>query len=148
MPFDLLLGRKTYEIFAGYWPHQKDEGIAALFNRVKKYVVSDAGVELKWDESILINDPVVTKIQALKEEDGPMLQVYGSSVLTQTLLKNDLVDELWLKIFPVTFGTGKRLFAAGTIPAAFELIESKIFPSGVIVANYKRSGDIKTSSFD
>jgi len=115
-------------------------------------VVSDQTVktaDLTWKESILIsNDDVVAKIKALKEEEGPMLQVHGSGMLIQTLLKNDLVDELRLRIFPVTLGTGKRLFAEGTIPAAFELIESKALPSDIIIANYKRSGQIKTGSFD
>jgi len=105
-------------------------------------VVSDQTVktaDLTWKESILIsNDDVVAKIKALKEEEGPMLQVHGSGMLIQTLLKNDLVDELRLRIFPVTLGTGKRLFAEGTIPAAFELIESKTLPSDIIIANYKR----------
>lgn len=146
MPFDLLLGRKTYDIFASYWPNQKSGNIATLFNKAKKYVVSDSDVDLTWDKSILIKDDVVMKLKALKDEIGPMLQVYGSSVLIQTLLKNDLVDELWLKIFPVTLGRGKHLFAKGTIPAAFKLTESKISPSGVIVANYKRAGDIKTGT--
>lgn len=148
VPFDLLLGRKTYDIFAAYWPKRKDGAIAAALNKAKKYVISNGGIDLTWKESVLIDGDVVAKIKALKERDGPMLQVYGSSVLMQTLLKHDLVDELWLKIYPVTLGTGKRLFAEGTIPAAFELIESKTMPSGVIVANYKRSGNVKTGSFD
>ena len=147
VPFDLLLGRKTYEIFAAYWPKQTG-AIGDPFNKAKKYVVSDHTVDLPWKESILLNDDVVAKIKALKEEDGPMLQVHGSDVLIQTLLKNDLVDELRLRIFPITLGTGQRLFAEGTIPAAFELLKSKAFPSGVITANYKRSGEVKTDSFD
>lgn len=147
LPFDLLLGRKTYEIFAAFWPNQKDADGADALNKAKKYVVSDNSVDLTWEESILIKDDVVSKIKALKKQDGPMLQVYGSSKLIQTLLKNDLVDELWLKIFPVTLGSGKRLFGEGTIPAAFKLVESKPSPSGVIVASYKRSGDVKTGSF-
>ena len=147
VPFDLLLGRKTYEIFAAYWPKHTG-AIGDPFNKAKKYVVSDKTVDLTWKESVLINDDVVAKIKALKEEDGPMLQMHGSSMLIQTLLKNDLVDELRLRIFPITLGTGKRLFAEGTIPAAFELLESKALPSGVIIANYKRSGEIKTGSFD
>ena len=146
VPFDLLLGRKTYEIFAAYWPKHTG-AIGGPFNKAKKYVVSDETVNLTWNESILISDDVVTKIKALKEEEGPILQVHGSGKLIQTLLKNDLIDELRLRIFPVTLGTGKRLFAEGTIPAAFELIESKAFPNGVIIANYKRSGEIKTGSF-
>jgi dihydrofolate reductase len=146
VPFDLLLGRKTYEIWVPYWPKQTGS-IADPFNKAKKYVVSDKGVELAWKESILINDDVVAKLQALKKEDGPMLQVHGSSNLIQTLLKNDLVDELRLRIFPITLATGKRLFAEGTIPAAFELLDSQTLPSGIILANYKRSGEVKTGSF-
>lgn len=145
-PFDLLLGRKTYGIFAPYWPKQTGT-IADSFNKAKKYVVSDKTVDLTWKESILINDSVVAKIKALKEENGPMLQVWGSGKLIQTLLKNDLVDELRLRIFPITLGTGKRLFAEGTIPAAFELTDSEALPSGVILANYERAGEVKTGSF-
>jgi dihydrofolate reductase len=145
VPFDLLLGRKTYEIWTAYWPKQKGP-IADPFNKAKKYVVSAGGVDLSWKESILINDDVVAKLKALKKEDGPVFHVWGSSVLLQTLLKNDLVDELRLRIYPVTLGMGKRLFAEGTIPAAFELIDSQALPSGVILANYKRSGELKTGS--
>jgi dihydrofolate reductase len=147
VPFDLLLGKKTYEIWAAYWPKQTGS-IADPFNYAKKYVVSDEPIDLTWKESILIQDDVVAKLKALKQEDGPMLQVWGSSKLIQTLLKNDLVDELNLRIFPVTLGLGKRLFAEGTIPAAFELVDSQVLPSGVILANYKRSGEVKTGSFD
>jgi len=147
VPVDLLLGRKTYEIFAPYWPKQTGT-IADSFNKAKKYVVSDKTVDLTWKESILLSDDVVANIKALKEEEGPMLQVHGSGKLVQTLLKNDLVDEIRLRIFPVTIGTGQRLFAEGTIPAAFELIESKALPSGVLIANYKRSGEFKTGSLD
>lgn len=146
-PFDLLLGRKTYELFASFWPNQKDDPGAAPLNKATKYVVSDAPMELSWENSKLIDGDVVARIKELKGQDGPMLQVHGSSNLIQTLLENDLVDELWLKIFPVTLGEGKRLFGEGTQPAAFELLESKASPSGVIVANYTRVGDVKTGSF-
>ena len=145
-PFDLLLGRKTYEIFAPYWPGQQNE-ISEAFNRAKKYVFSNKNIDLSWDESIIINKDVVTKLKSLKEQDGPMLQVYGGGELMQTLLKNDLVDELWLKLFPQTIGTGKRLFAEGTIPAAFKLIKSQTSPNGVIFASYVRAGNIRTGSF-
>ena len=147
VPFDLLLGRKTYEIFAAYWPKQKDGVIATSLNEAKKYIVSDSNIELVWQESIRIEGEVVSALRSLKAEDGPMLQVYGSSVLIQTLLRNDLVEELWLKIYPVTLGKGKRLFAEGTIPAAFELMESEALPSGVIVTTYERAGKIKTGTF-
>ena len=145
VPFDLLLGRKTYEIFASYWPRQTGP-IADPFNKAAKYVVSGKGLDLTWRESILITDEVVAKIKALKKEDGPMFHVWGSGKLLQTLLKNDLVDELRLRVFPTTIGSGKRLFAEGTIPAAFELIDSKALASGVVLANYKRSGEFKTRS--
>lgn len=149
MPFDLLLGRKTYDIFAGYWPKQDEKTslIAAQFNKAQKYVVSHKPIKLSWENSALITGDVAAKIKELKRQDGPMLQVHGSGNLIQALLKNDLVDELWLKIFPVTLGPGKRLFAEGTMPAAFKLMESKTSPSGVIFANYKRAGEVKTGSF-
>lgn len=146
-PFDLLLGRKTYDIFAGYWPQQKGDQTAEIFDKATKYVVSDGSKVLDWENSVLVNGDVVTKIKELKDAEGPMLQVHGSSELIQTLLKNDLVDELWLKIFPVTLGSGKRLFGDGAVPAAFELIESRTSSSGVIIASYKRSGDVKTGTF-
>jgi len=143
-PFDLLLGRKTYDIFASYWPQKEDDP----FKQSKKYVVSnDDSLNTDWKETIQIQDDVVAEIEKLKRQDGPMLQVYGSSVLIQTLFANDLADELWLKIYPVTLGKGKRLFREGTIPAAFELHESKVSPSGVIIASYKRDGDVKVGSF-
>src|SRR3989344_740043 len=142
VPFDLLLGRKTYDIWTSFWPKETGS-IADPFNKAKKYVVSGKGVDLTWKESVLIKDDVVAKIGALKKEDGPVLHVWGSSVLLQTLLKNDLVDELRLRIYPVTIGTGKRLFAEGTIPAAFTLADSHALPSGIILANYKRSGELK-----
>jgi dihydrofolate reductase len=146
VPFDLLLGRKTYEIFAQYWPHQKGM-VGDPFNKCTKYVVSGKGVDLTWKQSVLIDGDVVAKLKALKKEDGPVLHVWGSSMLIQTLLKNDLVDELRLRIYPITLGSGKLLFAEGTIPAAFKLMDSKALPSGVILANYKRAGEVKTGSF-
>ena len=143
-PRDLLLGRKTYEIFASYWPEHESEwpGI----NSATKYVVSDTRTDPLWDNTVFIKNNVVEEIRRLKEQDGPDLQVHGSSQLLQTLFEHDLVDELWLKIFPVTLGTGKRLFGEGTIPAAFQLMHSEPTPSGVIVASYKRTGDLKTGT--
>ena len=135
--FDLLLGRKTYEIFASYWPHvdpEKEPGAAAL-NKAKKYVVSKTLNYLSWENCILINKNVVEQIKKLKECIGPEIQVHGSGNLIQTLFKHNLVDELWLKIFPVTLGKGKRLFAEGTNAAGFELFESETSPSGVIITN-------------
>ena len=148
MPFDLLLGRKTYDIFASYWPNQDPNGpVADPFNKAVKYVVSNSSPELIWENSELIDGDVVTKLQELKQQDGPMFQVHGSGNMIQTLLKNGLVDELWLKIYPVVLGGGKRLFAEGVMPVSFELTDSKTSPSGVIFANYKRAGDVKTGSF-
>ncbi|MEJ2648054.1 MAG: dihydrofolate reductase family protein [Sedimentisphaerales bacterium] len=144
-PFDLLLGRKTYDIFASYWPDHEDAwpGI----NSVTKYVVSHEKRELKWGPSQLIKPDASAEIKKIKNQEGPVLQVHGSSELIQTLLKNDLVDELWLKIFPITLGIGKRLFREGSIPATYKLFEGKVLPSEVIVANYKRAGEVKTGSF-
>jgi dihydrofolate reductase len=141
-PRDLLLGRTTYEIFASYWPTHESEwpGI----NSSTKYVASSTRTDSLWDNTVFIQDNVVEEIRRLKQQDGPDLQVHGSSQLLQTLLKHDLVDELWLKIFPVTIGSGKRLFGEGTIPAAFKLTHSEITPGGVIVANYARAGEVKT----
>ncbi|MHB9024204.1 MAG: dihydrofolate reductase family protein [Armatimonadota bacterium] len=148
-PFDLLLGRKTYEIFAAYWPKVKTEGdiIASSLNTAKKYVASTTLTQLDWSNSELLQGDVAEAVQRLKEQDGPEIQVHGSGNLIQTLLRHDLVDELWLKIFPITLGAGKRLFAEGTIPAAFTLLHCAMSPSGVIIANYARAGEVKTGSF-
>ena len=144
-PFSLLLGRKTFDIFASYWPNHEEnwQGI----NEAQKYVVSNTLKKSNWKNSNIIKDNVVKEIKKIKKENGPDLQVYGSGNLIQTLLKHDLVDEFWLKIFPVTLGTGKRLFTEGAIPASFKLTESKVSPSGVIFANYTRAGKVKTGSF-
>ena len=145
-PFDLLLGRKTFEIFASYWPHHREEGPG--INNATKYVVSKTLTRHDWEKSVFIKGGVVEKIKKLKEEQaGPDLQVHGSSNLIQTLLQHDLVDEFWLKIFPVTLGKGKRLFDKGTVPAAYTLAESKSSPAGVLVATFKRAGEVKTGSF-
>jgi len=145
-PFDLLLGRKTYDIFAAYWPQVKDETGVGI-NRAKKYVVSHRPVNLDWKVTVPINGDVAGKIAQLKKEDGPEIQVHGSGNLIQTLLKNDLVDEFWLKTFPVALGSGKRLFAEGTMPAGFALKESRISPSGVVASTYARAGEVKLGSF-
>jgi len=148
-PFDLLLGRRTYEIFAAHWPYVKthEDPIAAGINNSKKYVASKTLTTLDWSNSELIRGDVAIEVRKLKEKDGPEIQVHGSGGLIQALLKHDLVDELWLKIFPITLGKGRRLFAEGTIPVAFKLLGSKISPSGVIVATYLRAGEVKTGSF-
>lgn len=148
-PFDLLLGRRTYEIFAAYWPFadvDKDP-IAAGMNRARKYVASKTLTKSEWKNSVVIKGDIVEEVKKLKELDGPEIQVHGSGNLIQTLMKHDLVDEFWLKIFPVTLGPGKRLFADGTIPAAYKLLECETSPSGVIVASYVRAGDVTTGSF-
>jgi dihydrofolate reductase len=144
-PFDLLLGRKTYEIFASYWPQHETDWPGV--NKATKYVVSTQNLKFEWKNSVLLHGNIAEEIKKLKGQDVPDLQVYGSGTLAQTLFKHDLADELWLKIFPITLGTGKRLFAEGTIPAAFKLIDSKVSPNGVIVASYARSGEVKTGSF-
>jgi dihydrofolate reductase len=143
-PFDLLLGRKTFEIFASYWPNQGEQD---PINKATKYVVSNTLNEHEWSQSVFIKGDVGEEINKLKQQEGPELQVHGSSNLIQTLLKHDLVDEFWLKIFPVTLGTGKRLFGEGTMPASFTLVESKSSPSGVIIASFQRAGEVKTGSF-
>jgi dihydrofolate reductase len=148
-PLDLLLGRKTYDIFAAYWPRAGDDDPAArVINRARKYVVSHRPVDLDWKTTVPISGDVAQKIKQLKNEDGPEIQVHGSGNLIQTLLKNDLVDEFWLKTFPVALGSGKRLFAEGTMPAGFRLIDSKISPSGVVASSYARAGEVKLGSFE
>lgn len=145
-PFDLLLGRRTYEIFAAHWPYVNDPSAAGI-NGARKYVASKTLTKLDWKNSVLISGDVAGGVRKLKGEEGPDIQVHGSVNLIQTLLKHDLIDEFWLKIFPVTLGAGKRLFAEGSIPASFVLMESKASPNGVIVASYRREGDVKTGSF-
>lgn len=141
-PSDLLLGRKTFEIFASYWPEHADywPGI----NDVTKYVVSNTMERSAWKNSVFLKS--VADIRDLKNSTGSDLQVHGSGKLAQALFKHDLVDELWLKTFPITLGMGKRLFAGGVIPAAFTLTDSLIAPNGVIFANYKRAGEVKTGT--
>jgi dihydrofolate reductase len=148
-PFDLLLGRRTYEIFAAHWPYVKtdEDPIAAGINKAKKHVASTTLTKLDWRNSELIKGDVAKEVEKLKEQDGPEIQVHGSSNLIQTLLQHDLVDELWLKIFPITLGRGKRLFGEGAVPAGFKLLDSGISPQGVIVATYVRAGEVKTGSF-
>lgn len=141
-PADLLLGRKTYDIFAGYWPEHTDNwpGI----NDVTKYVVSGSLEKTEWQNSVIL--PNVDDVKKLKESEGSDLQVHGSGKLIQTLLKEDLVDELWLKFFPITLGQGKKLFAEGTLPATFTLVDTHTTASGVIFANYKRAGEVVTGT--
>lgn len=145
-PFDMLLGRKTYDIFAGFWPKATDP-TADVINKATKYVVSHSTVRSDWQKTVSITGDVVGKIQQLKREDGPELQVHGSSNLIQTLLEHNLIDEFWLKIYPLVLGSGKRLFGNGTMPAGFKVVESTVSPSGVIIASYAPAGEVKVGSF-
>ncbi|MDZ7407450.1 MAG: dihydrofolate reductase family protein, partial [candidate division KSB1 bacterium] len=151
-PFDLLLGRKTYEIFAAHWPFVKNDPdklnqmAADSLNGARKYVVSKTLSKADWQNSTLIKGDVVKEIAKLKNQDGPEIQVHGSSNLLQTLLKNDLVDECRLLIFPVVLGSGKRLFGEGVLAAGWKLIDSKTSATGVLIATYARSGGIQKGS--
>jgi dihydrofolate reductase len=143
-PFDLLLGRVTYDIFAGYWPQHKDEPRwGKPFDRAKKYVVAHKPFELPWSNSELITGDIVTEIKKLKDADGPDLLVYGSGKLIQTLLKNNLIDRMHIWTFPVTIGTGKKLFAEGTQPEKFKPVDSKVTPTGVVFVTYEPSAPLK-----
>ncbi len=151
--FDLLLGRKTYDIFAAYWPYvpadaeEGDAQIAALFNRVTKYVASRSQPELTWQNSELLGPDAAAALRALKQEDGPDLLTQGSSELIQTLLAEDLIDELRLFTFPIVLGKGKRMLGHGPRPAAFRLVKSSTSPAGVVIAAYERAGKVETGSF-
>jgi len=145
LPFDLLLGRKTFEIWAAYWPHHGD--FWPRVNPATKYVASNTMTSSEWQPSVFLSGDVAEKVSKLKQQPGPDLHVYGSANLVQTLMKNDLVDEFWLKIYPLTLGSGKRLFVDGTIPAAFKVTESKVSPSGIIIVNYERAGAVTTGSY-
>src|SRR5215469_11373249 len=144
MPFDLLVGRKTFEIWASYWPQHADEWPGV--NAATKYVASNTMTSHAWQPSVFFGGDIADKVSTLKQESGPNLHVYGSANLVQTLMKHDVVDEFWLKIYPLTLGSGKRLFAEGTIPAAFKVTESQVSPSGIILVNYERDGAITTST--
>ncbi|MER8419100.1 dihydrofolate reductase family protein [Mesorhizobium sp. M1329] len=146
-PFALLLGRKTYDIFAAHWPYQKNDPIADSFNAVTKYVATHRPDSLSWQNSQPLGSDVVATLRRMKQEDGPDLLIQGSSELIQTLLANDLIDEISLLIFPLVLGKGKKLFGSGMIPAAFKLTRSRTSTTGVLMASYKRSGEIKTGSF-
>ena len=144
--FDLLLGRKTYEIFAAYWPYYDEDdphgGIAKLFNEIKKYAVSRSGeVETIWAGSVLLRD--IAAVKRLKQEDGPHLVTQGSTALVHALLANDLVDALSIFTVPVVLGGGKKLFAYGSAPHSFKLTRSRVSPNGLIVGHYEREGEIK-----
>ncbi|MBI3153305.1 MAG: dihydrofolate reductase family protein [Chloroflexi bacterium] len=143
-PFDLLLGRKTFDIWEPFWPQHADEWPGV--NTATKYVASNTRTSSKWQPSVFLGGDIVEKVAKIKEQPGPDLNVWGSGHLLQTLIKHDLVDVFWLMIYPITLGGGKRLFADGTIPAAFKVTESIVGSSGVIVVNYERAGAITTGS--
>ena len=145
-PFDLVLGRRTYEIFAAHWPHSTEPGADAL-NNATKYVASRKPPELRWQNSKLIDGDVAEGVRALKELDGPELQVHGSSNLIQTMLEHGLIDEFQLMIFPLVLGEGKRLFDGGTIPAGLELTTSRVSSTGVFIGTYRSGAEIKSGSF-
>jgi len=144
MPFDLLLGRKTFEIWAPYWPHHADVWPGA--NAATKYVASNTVTSGEWQPSVFLNGDIPDQVAKIKQQQGPDLHVWGSGHLVQTLIKHDLVDVFWLMIYPITLGVGKRLFADGTIPMAFKVTEGQVTPSGVIVVNYERAGAIAAAS--
>jgi len=144
MPIDLLLGRKTFDIWEGFWPQHGD--IWPRVNTATKYVASNTRTSSEWQPSVFLNGDVAEKVAKLKQEQGPDLHVWGSGNLLQTLMKHDLVDVFWLMIFPITLGSGKRLFEDGTIPAAFKVTESIVGSNGVIVVTYERAGAITTGN--
>jgi dihydrofolate reductase len=146
-PYDLLLGRKTYEIFAAYWPYQRDDNpIAKSFNAVTKYVATRSDAPLTWKRSIALRD-AVADVARLKKEEGPNLVTQGSSDLIQTLLAHDLIDEFRVFTFPLMLGRGKRLFGEQTKPAALKLADGKVTPTGVMIASYRRAGAVTTGDF-
>lgn len=145
MPFDLLLGRKTFDIWAAYWPQHAD--IWPSVNTATKYVASNTMTSHEWQPSLFLSGDIAAGITKIKQQQGPDLHVWGSGNLLQTLMKHDLVDVFCLIIYPLTLGSGKRLFADGTIAAAFKVTESIVSPSGVILANYERAGAVQTGSY-
>jgi dihydrofolate reductase len=146
-PFDMLLGRRTYQIFAAHWPHASEEEGAAVFNNATKHVASTTLQHVEWQNSRLIRGDVGEAVAELKRDDGPEIQVHGSANLVQTLLKHGLVDEFRLWLFPLVLGTGKRLFADGTVPAGLRLVESMSSGTGVTIATYEPAGAINYGSF-
>lgn len=146
-PFELLLGRKTYEIFAAHWPYIKDDPTADKFNTIKKYVVSRTVGKLTWNNSFLIKDKVSEEINKLKEQDGPEIQVHGSSNLIKTLANNNLVDQYNVWTFPVVVGKGKQLFGEGTNSLGLKLVDSNSSGTGVIISSYLPVGELKLGSF-
>lgn len=147
VPFDLVLGRRTYDIFAGFWPTASQEEGARPLNDATKYVASRGRPELTWERSVLLEPDPVTALRALVQEDGRELQVHGSSDLVQTLLATDLVDEYRVLVFPVLVGPGKRLFGSGTAPRGLRLLESQVSGSGVVMSRYATAGEVRTGTF-
>ena len=147
VPFDMLLGRRTYEIFAAHWPHASEEEGAAVFNDATKYVASTTLDAVHWQNSELLRGDVAAAVAELKRGDGPEIQVHGSGNLVQTLLRHNLVDEFRLWVFPLVLGAGKRLFADGTVPAGLRLVESVSSSTGVTIATYAPAGAIRYGSF-
>ncbi len=146
-PFAMVLGRTTYEIMAAHWPHAPEEAGGRPLNEAIKYVASRGRPTLVWNNSVLIEGDAAEGVAALKEEEGPELQVHGSANLIQTLLRNDLVDEYRLWVFPLVIGSGKRLFAGGTIPSGLKLVDSTVSTTGVVIGTYEPAGEIVTGSF-
>lgn len=147
-PFDLVLGRRTYDIFAAHWPHAPEETGSKVFNDATKYVASRGRPTLGWSNSVLVEGDAAEGIAALKQGDGPELQVHGSGDLLQTLLRHDLVDKYRIWVFPVVIGSGRRLFADGAVPAALRLVDSVVSTTGVVMGTYEPAGDIVTGSFE
>jgi dihydrofolate reductase len=147
VPFDLVLGRRTYDIFAAFWPTAPEEAGGKPLNDATKYVASRGTPSLTWERSVQIEGDVADGVARLKKDDGPELQVHGSGNLIQTLMANGLIDEYRLWVFPVVLGSGKRLFADGTIPAALRLTDSKVSTTGVVIGTYEPAGDVRTGSF-
>ena len=147
VPFDLVLGRRTYDIFAAYWPNAPEEAGGKPLNDATKYVVSRGRPKLEWGPSVLIEGDAAEGIAKLKQEEGPELQVHGSGNLIQTLIRHNLVDRYRLWVFPVVIGSGKRLFSEGAIPSALRLVDSKVSTTGVVIGTYEPAGEIVTGSF-
>jgi dihydrofolate reductase len=147
VPFDLLLGRRTYDIFAAYWPAAPDEAGAKPLNDATKYVASRSHPTLGWGPSVLIEGDAAKGVATLKEGDGPELQVHGSGNLIQTLLRHNLVDEYRLWVFPLVIGSGKRLFSDGTVPAGLKLVDTRVSTTGVTIGTFEPAGEIVTGSF-
>jgi dihydrofolate reductase len=147
-PFDLVLGRKTYDIFAAHWPLATDDPGAKPLNDATKYVASRSRPPLSWSNSVLIDGDAADGIATLKNEDGPELQVHGSADLIQTLLRHSLIDEYRLWVFPVVIGSGKRLFAEGAVPSGLKLVDTTVSTTGVVIGTYHPAGEIVTGSFE